>query len=677
MQSPNNWQIQRRTKVALANNGSSDRGVATRQSRTTTNSAHTTIDEDDGRSDDDDEVKDEVVMNDEVKEDDKVKEDEEDEYSDEDDELPGAYAVTRQQQQREAVEQSSSPHNNAVTLVEEEDWDPTATETMTAAPAPEIEVHDDVHHIEEDILQAHVDVDEYRDANQQKLDRLCGMTSWLAVILMMVGLVAGLGALVGVLMATNNESETTTSDPNTITNEAGDDNTSSRIRMTDPFLQCERVGRIDEISEEVQDTYDSLLFRDDIVNLLSSGNNSDSYSDRHIHSCDVENIALVWIADEINAWEAEGDDLTLEEIPPLFTLCVIYAALGAGSGWTTQTHGITDRFVCDWIGVSCDVEGKVTSLALPDNNLQGTLDTRLGLLYDLKKLDLTDNAIEGTIPLELWSLPDLEELLLGNNKLDGTLPTNLEGPSTTLQRLRLSDNEKLTGSLSSFSGFPNLKEISFSGTHLDGSLSAFDFSGLVKLEILELSQMDGLTGFIPSTINLLTSLRKLVLDQAPLSGTIPESIGDLSSLEHLILHDTNISGTLPRSLERLTNLVVIDVSHNLGLSGSIPSELASCPRLESIDLSQTSFTGTLPSELGAIQGLQIIRLQCLDRVNGTVPVQYANLESLTELDISGSGIEGTIPSGLCTTGAITSVVVDGARRCFCCRISCETCISRS
>jgi hypothetical protein len=131
--------------------------------------------------------------------------------------------------------------------------------------------------------------------------------------------------------------------------------------------------------------------------------------------------------------------------------------------------------------------------------------------------------------------PYAEDVLLGSNVLTGTLPSSLGEYSQSLQRLSLFDNFELHGRFPSLSGLSNLREVSLNSTRLEGALHADDFSSLGQLQVLELGKMRSLTGVIPSSIGLLTSLERFILEQTFLTGSIPESIGNLSSLGKLML----------------------------------------------------------------------------------------------------------------------------------------------
>ena len=54
--------------------------------------------------------------------------------------------------------------------------------------------------------------------------------------------------------------------------------------------------------------------------------------------------------------------------------------------------------VCEWHGISCNTESKVTQIVLPFNRLSGFLDPKaLSLLPHLTKLDLSGNNFTGEL----------------------------------------------------------------------------------------------------------------------------------------------------------------------------------------------------------------------------------------------------------------------------------------
>jgi hypothetical protein len=86
----------------------------------------------------------------------------------------------------------------------------------------------------------------------------------------------------------------------------------------------------------------------------------------------------------------------------------------------------------------------VTTLALPNNNLQGTIPSDIQLLTTLRRLDLSKNpGLVGTIPPELGSFRVMKELYLSDTSLGGSIPSTFEG----LDRLGTSSPSGVVSSL--------------------------------------------------------------------------------------------------------------------------------------------------------------------------------------------------------------------------------------
>ncbi|MCO5611004.1 hypothetical protein L7F22_065252 [Adiantum nelumboides] len=93
---------------------------------------------------------------------------------------------------------------------------------------------------------------------------------------------------------------------------------------------------------------------------------------------------------------------------------------------------------------------------------------------------------------------------------------------------------------------------------------------LTRVKKISLSNY-GAIGFIPTSINSLTSLTTLSLDGNKLEGAIPD-LSQLERLEILNLSNNNLSGPFPKSLTTLKNLKELYINDN-DLSGEIPAAL--------------------------------------------------------------------------------------------------------
>jgi Leucine-rich repeat (LRR) protein len=120
-------------------------------------------------------------------------------------------------------------------------------------------------------------------------------------------------------------------------------------------------------------------------------------------------------------------------------LVAIYNATG-GESWTENTNWLGSQPVSEWHGVTLDLNGRVSELYLPSNNLQGDLPPEIGNLKNLKKLALQVNNL--TIPPEIGNLVNLEDLNLIGNQLT-FIPAEI-GNLIKLHSLLLNRNELKT-----------------------------------------------------------------------------------------------------------------------------------------------------------------------------------------------------------------------------------------
>jgi hypothetical protein len=121
-------------------------------------------------------------------------------------------------------------------------------------------------------------------------------------------------------------------------------------------------------------------------------------------ACSATNLAVLWITWELRASLNRNVYIDFESIQIRFILVLLYFTW-SGSNWKNQSGWLSNKTVCEWYGVGCDSQRKVIQLVLYQNNLRGTLESRLSILRSLRSLDLTKNSISGSIPLELWSMP--------------------------------------------------------------------------------------------------------------------------------------------------------------------------------------------------------------------------------------------------------------------------------
>ncbi len=267
-----------------------------------------------------------------------------------------------------------------------------------------------------------------------------------------------------------------------------------------------------------------------------------------------------------------------------------------GALWKSHENWLTGS-VSTWEGITV-MEGRVTHVILPENNLSGTLPPEIGALTQCLRLDLSTNGISGGIPSEIGNLTRCTSLDLGRNELTGSIPSAI-GNLNVLRWLNLNGNE-LSGSIpSSIGNMDSLRTLILSVNQLSGPIPNSLFS-LVKLQDLHLNQ-NQLDGELSSAFGNMASLRFVAIHLNEFTGTIPAAFGNLPQLSWLNLNGNNLEGGIPPSLGNLTQLEFLSLHHN-SLSGAVPGQITQCRKLATIVLEHNQLTG-LP-DLTSIDSLR-------------------------------------------------------------------------
>ncbi|KAL3730174.1 hypothetical protein ACJRO7_027218 [Eucalyptus globulus] len=338
---------------------------------------------------------------------------------------------------------------------------------------------------------------------------------------------------------------------------------------------------------------------------------------------------------------------------------------GVLSSWNDSTHH------CEWQGVFCSKRhpGRVTSLVLRSQGLEGFLSAHIGNLSFLRVMVLQNNSFHGEIQPQIGNLFRLRNLDLSNNSFGGPIPSNLSH-CLNLEILNLIDNQ--------FVG----------GIH-------FDLGSLTRLKRLLLSK-NSLVGPIPHWIGNLSQLQQLSLAKNELSGEVPKELSRLKRLILFTVYSNKLTGEVPTGILNISDIEVFGVSHNqlwgsflndvsitspslyfLGASnnlftGMIPSTLTNATGLEQLILCNNNFHGPIPKNLGRLKGLHVISLglnylqddlsfisslaNCSNLktlgagwnlIHGSLPRSFSNLStSMKLISLSDNQIEGSIPLAL-------------------------------
>lgn len=307
-----------------------------------------------------------------------------------DSERPGAYAIYRSDRPQSMVSHSSRG------------WDPTVhSDGATAAPPllSAVTREQSVHHSSIRIPDFHQDewsTDVYVQEKRKPFLR----SKW-GLLFAMICVVFGVG-LAFVLSSREASAPTQPQQPETeipkcelLASKAIPGAKSADI-ILNPFLQCECLEKI-EMNAAVREIYNELKLYEQIDELLDANMNASS--------CDHMNVALVWISGEVLV-EQTRETVEIDSVVRRLVLAYLYGAWG-GKDWVHITNWTSHESECDWKGIICDDEERITELSLVNTIAKGSIETRIGALRDLQRLNLADNGLTGTIPMELWHLPHL------------------------------------------------------------------------------------------------------------------------------------------------------------------------------------------------------------------------------------------------------------------------------
>ncbi|XP_058111601.1 LRR receptor-like serine/threonine-protein kinase EFR [Magnolia sinica] len=189
-----------------------------------------------------------------------------------------------------------------------------------------------------------------------------------------------------------------------------------------------------------------------------------------------------------------------------------------------------------------NISTELTSLALGDNKIFGSIPSGIQNLVDLTELDMGRNFLTVTIPIGIGKLNQARKLWFEANELSGQIPSSL-GNISQLLVLSLYENN-LSGSIPSTIGnCKNLQAIYLHSNKFSSSLpkQLFIFPSLIELYIGN----NSFTGSLPVEVGYLKTLSTLNVSNNKLSGEIPSSLGNCLSLEYLLLDGNFFQESIP------------------------------------------------------------------------------------------------------------------------------------
>jgi len=257
--------------------------------------------------------------------------------------------------------------------------------------------------------------------------------------------------------------------------------------------------------------------------------------------------------------------------------------------------------VCDWHGITCDDENRVSKIQLDTNGLTGSFPAEVTLLKDsLNTLDLYSNLVHnkgdagnawlgeltnleylffGTtsfeydgVPTHIGKLEKLKELDFSYTLYFGAIPEGMWGGLTQLNYLAMDGNSYNSTLPSDLVSLPNLEFLYATYSFLEGDLGFI--SQMPKINELWIDDNPGFAGTIPSSLSGADFLQGLSMTNCGLSGPIPTELGLMTDMIQMWLYNNQLTGTIPTEIGNMAALKIFDIQMN-ELTGEMPSEICS------------------------------------------------------------------------------------------------------
>ncbi len=335
-------------------------------------------------------------------------------------------------------------------------------------------------------------------------------------------------------------------------------------------------------------------------------------------------------------------------------LVKIYEAMN-GPEWNESQgeNWLSDKPIGEWEGVETNEEGRVVSLRVVGDGIEGLIPAEIGGLTELEYLNIYARYYDGpnVFPAEIGNLTKLNDLIISANA--GTR----EDRPTIANLMTLVNLEKLF--VTSFGGVipDNITQLSkLKYLRLEG------FEGKIPESICKLADLEDLIlithnqpeGAVPECIGKLSKLKTLRIDyNTGLAGEInqpnakfPESIWDLTNLKILYMRSlSNTGGPMPGDkVAKMTNLESIMID-DCGITGPIPVEFFASGKLTSFSIYRNKLTGGIPSEIGNCPKMSVLDLSH-NQLTGNIPSGIAKSEKFWTFDLSGNQLSTNIPADL-------------------------------
>ncbi|KAI3932215.1 hypothetical protein MKW92_009109 [Papaver armeniacum] len=317
----------------------------------------------------------------------------------------------------------------------------------------------------------------------------------------------------------------------------------------------------------------------------------------------------------------------------------------------------------------CGLEGSVPylpQLKVLDVSLNLNLRPDLTRMFQhpwpkLQTLDISFTNVNGSIPVWISNAPLLVTFFANSSSIQGSIPPTIYNLSR-LQYLDLSYNN-ISGYIhSSISNLKFLKMLDLSDNNFQGNVSLISLINELDLSSLNLGS-NRLTVVVDQNFHQYSKfkLEYLALPSCNLTGSVPTFVCDLSNLQLLNLSHNPLTGAIPSCISKLKKLLTFDISNN-NLGGPLPP-LPFPPFVKSdkfsfesryfvvsvFDVSNNKLSGEISIETGKrYTSFRSINLSG-NQLSGSIPFSICSEESQSNpiyIDFSNNKLSGLIPTSI-------------------------------
>ena len=176
---------------------------------------------------------------------------------------------------------------------------------------------------------------------------------------------------------------------------------------------------------------------------------------------------------------------------------------------------------------------------------------------------------------------------------------------------------------------------------------------LSSLMVLTLNNQN-LNGTIPISVGSWSKMTHLMMTDLPLlKGAVPAAAGSWSKMTYLMMTDLPLRGTIPHAVGTMTGLESLLLHNHMAsppecpevLIGTIPSAVGSWSKMRELFVHSHSLHGPIPDDFRSMTALEVFHMYG-NRLSGSIPDSVGFMDVLKGWWIQGNTLSGPIPDSL-------------------------------